>query len=111
MVQKILTEIASVKKTLNARSVASGGGDVSALQQSFGAALMKQINLLKTLSPDDGTALIATLSDSPYGHAVTQKVLSGIDAKLMQPIEPEDTSQDHTRGTLKTWWAYSTQED
>ena len=111
MVQNMITEIDSVKKILNARSMASGGGDMSALQQSFGAALMKQINLLKTLSPDDGTALIATLSDSPYGHAVTQKVLSGIDAKLMNPKGPENASHDHTRGTLKTWWAYSTQED
>ena len=114
MVLSIVNEVSNVKKTFATRSMVSSGGN-AALQQSFGCALMKQINMLKTMSPDEATALIGSLQDGPYGAEVTEMIMTVIDAKMKPPPTLTHAKNTQKCGTpsqaLKAWWAYQTQED
>jgi len=112
MIQMLVKDVESVKKTLGSRA-AAGGGNNAALQMSFGESFIKQITLLKIVSTDDATTLMDSLKDSPYGDDMTKRILAVIDGKLQDSaIVPPGSMGCHIQGQfLKEWWAYQTQED
>ena len=104
--QSILEEIQSVKNFTSNRENVS-----QVVVDGLVSSIIKQINGLKTIGPQDATLLSDALKDSPYGESGTATVNASIDAALSKTISTAVPSPDEPKQFLKNWWSVCTPTD
>ena len=104
--QNILEEIQSAKNFNNIRESLHPG-----VINGLVTSIIKQINSLKTIGPQDATVLSEALSDAPYGEAGTASVNATIDAALQNTLSTPQPSPDEPKQFLKNWWLTCTPTD
>ena len=104
--QNLLDEIQSAKNFINIRD-----GLHPHLIHGLVTSIIKQINSLQTLGPQDATVLSEALSDAPYGEAGTASVNAAIDAALQKTLSTPQPSPDEPKQFLKNWWLTCTPTD
>ena len=104
--QSILEEIQSVKNFTSNRENVS-----QVVVDGLVSSIIKQINGLKTIGPQDATLLSDALKDSPYGESGTATVNASIDAALSKTISTAEPSPDEPKQFFKNWWSSCTPGD
>ena len=103
--EKIINEIRSVKRFVNARS-SHASCDLSQLEKSFADQLLKLVGKA-SLGPGDVAAIMEELcTENPYGTFSTQ-IIEALDKHMLSAeCEEAPESESSTKQMLKNWWMF-----
>lgn len=112
MATALLKEIESVQDLVQARNRA-GASLADTFMSSLADGLISQINNSPAMKPEDATSLTQALNESPYGQALTKKILHAIDTRAQAAMESQIKCKHRlTKGQrLLTFYNYCTQQD
>ena len=106
-----MKEIAGVRSFFRARGDAEPSHLIP-LQKSFADTLVVMLNSIKSFGPTEGTQLMESLKDAPYGEVHSRRICDHVDSMMQKGGTPtKPGAHNHAKQVLKHWWNYCTAED
>ncbi len=110
-----IREVASVKHFFHGRVAVGSHGNEASLQKGFADSLISMMNATKAFGAAEGSQLMESLAESPYGEIETARIVSVIDAKMAhvssRVSQSATAAKSGSKQLLQNWASYLSVSD
>ena len=110
-----IREVASVKHFFQGRVAVGSRGNEASLQKGFADSLISMMNATKAFGAAEGSQLMESLAESPYGDIETARIVSVIDAKMAhvssRVSQSATAAKSGSKQLLQNWASYLSVSD